>query len=59
MFSDCVSICVCVFRNPTPVEEEDSSNINNDPEVKVRELEFVDLTKGLIVCSICNYKILT
>jgi len=30
-----------VFRNPAPVEDEDSSSINSDPEAKVRAHEFV------------------
>ncbi|XP_056627234.1 amyloid beta precursor protein binding family B member 2 isoform X2 [Triplophysa dalaica] len=36
------------LRNPTPVEEEDSSNINNDPEVKcfaVRSLGWVEMAE--------------
>jgi len=30
-----------VFRNPAPVEDEDSSSINSDPEAKVRAHKFV------------------
>lgn len=30
-----------VFRNPAPVEDEDSRSINSDPEAKVRAHEFV------------------
>lgn len=29
-------VCASVLRNPAPVEEEDSSSINSDPEAKVR-----------------------
>ncbi len=41
MYIALLTVCVAVFRNSAPVEEEDSCSNNSDPEAKVRAHEFV------------------
>uniref|UniRef100_A0A672S862 Amyloid beta A4 precursor protein-binding family B member 2-like n=1 Tax=Sinocyclocheilus grahami TaxID=75366 RepID=A0A672S862_SINGR len=48
MYISLLTVCASVFRNPAPVEEEDSSSINSDPEAKcfaVRSLGWVEMAE--------------